>query len=295
MYTEYVFENKKYEVAARDIKATLFDIVSTEEGKISDLREKAFIETNDPKVAKDLQNLYVQQDGLLREILAASDNLYKTLEKVDTCSRKLKQIENKNLAEIVATIHGDVNQMSQKAVQEQVTQQVEQQQVAEAASTQPVVAEEAQPLVVEEAQVAQNTEQVVQDEGDSLAANTATDATYGEGDKVFADDRNNVYMEGDDFVLVPNGMSADGKAPEGAQPQQADAVEQTNKTATQTNEEVVVENNGETTKSNSPTDATYGEENKVFADDRNNVYMEGDDFVLVPNGMPADGKAPEEA
>ncbi|MBR3211123.1 MAG: hypothetical protein IKF71_04230 [Bacilli bacterium] len=106
MYTEYVFDNKKYEVASREIKATLFDIVSSEEERIAQLREKAFIDATDPRRAAELQNLYVQQDSCLREILSISEQLTKSLQRVDACSRKLKQIEDKNIAQIIANIKG---------------------------------------------------------------------------------------------------------------------------------------------------------------------------------------------
>ena len=119
MYTEYVFENKKYEVASREIKATLFDIVTTEEEKIAQLREKAFVDANDPRRAAELQNLYVQQDACLREILSISDKLTKSLQRVDACSRKLKQIEDKNVAQIIATIkEGNVSQIGMQPAQE---------------------------------------------------------------------------------------------------------------------------------------------------------------------------------
>ena len=101
MYTEYVFENKKYEIASREIKATLFDIVAQEEEKIGDLREKAFVEENEAAIASELQALYVQQDSFLREILAISDKLTKALQRVDSCSRKLKQIESKTSAQTI--------------------------------------------------------------------------------------------------------------------------------------------------------------------------------------------------
>lgn len=119
MYTEYVFDNKKYDVASRDIKATLFEIVTTEESNIAKLREKAFIDATDPQEAAELQNLYVQQDACLREILAIADKLTKSLQRVDACSRKLKQIEDKNVAQIIANIR-DVNEAQQlMAIQNQ--------------------------------------------------------------------------------------------------------------------------------------------------------------------------------
>ena len=40
MYTEYVFDDKKYEVASKYLKSILFDIVNEETSKLADIREK---------------------------------------------------------------------------------------------------------------------------------------------------------------------------------------------------------------------------------------------------------------
>ena len=151
MYTEYVFENKRYEVACREIKATLFDIVTAEEEKIASLRDKAFVDATDSKQAAELQNLYVQQDACLREILSISDQLTKSMQRVDTCSRKLKQIEDKNIAQIIATIH-DVNEAQQ------------------------MMAMQTQPQMMDVAQSEKASGPAVVDEGDSYAASQVSSA-----------------------------------------------------------------------------------------------------------------------
>ena len=162
MYTEYVYDIKRYEVASREIKATLFDIVATEESKIAELREKAFVDATDAQLAADLQQLYVQQDACLREILAISDKLTKALQRVDSCSRKLKQIENKNTAQIIATIQENA-----------YTQQVPQQPVAQ---EQPQIIQEQPQIVAQEEIVPDKKNEVVEepvliaDEGDAVAA-----------------------------------------------------------------------------------------------------------------------------
>ena len=40
MYTEYVFDDKKYEVASKNLKSILFDVVNAESSKLADIREK---------------------------------------------------------------------------------------------------------------------------------------------------------------------------------------------------------------------------------------------------------------
>ena len=159
MYTEYIFENKKYEVALRDIKATLFDIVSTEEANISALREKAFA-AGEKTTQQDLQALFVRQDACLRKVLSISEQLSEALQAVDNCSRDLKQIENENLAQIVANIHGTVDVAEEEKVNrgkpKKLVMPVEEEVVAE-----PV--REETPVVMETPQ------EEVHDEGDALA------------------------------------------------------------------------------------------------------------------------------
>lgn len=104
MYTEYIFENKKYEVALRDLKATLFDIVTTENAKVGKLREKTE-QTKGGEHHKELEELCQRQDGCLREIISLTSQLEGALQRVDTCSRDLKQIENNDIAQIVARVH----------------------------------------------------------------------------------------------------------------------------------------------------------------------------------------------
>ena len=101
MYTEYVFENKSYEVALRDIKSILFDIVAQEEKNIADLREKAFSDT--PAVnAPAMQSLFIQQDERLRNVLGISDQLTKAIQDVDTCAKDLHAIEKEGMQQVLS-------------------------------------------------------------------------------------------------------------------------------------------------------------------------------------------------
>ena len=40
MYTDYVFENRKYDIALRDVKSILFDIVMSEQEKVTSIISK---------------------------------------------------------------------------------------------------------------------------------------------------------------------------------------------------------------------------------------------------------------
>ena len=94
MYTEYVFNSKKYDVASREIKATMFDIVASEEAKIGKLRDLAFGGDIDPEKASQLQDLYVKQEDLLREFLKRGQVFCKKLQELDNCTKTFKQIES---------------------------------------------------------------------------------------------------------------------------------------------------------------------------------------------------------
>ena len=145
MYTEYVFENKKYNVAASQIKSLLYDITAAEDQKITELRDKAFVQARDETLAAELQGLYVQQDASLREIYAMGEKLIKAIQKADSCSRKLKQIEGNYTSQIVEYVENNANQLQN------------------AAPVQTVVEEKAPaPVMV--------TTEAVHEEGDALAA-----------------------------------------------------------------------------------------------------------------------------
>ena len=96
MYTKYVFESPKYDAALRDLQATLFGVVSSEEKNIEDLRTSAFIDVENPALAAELQGLYVQQDQYLRQLLKLSDDMASALQRLDHCARIKKQMVEKH-------------------------------------------------------------------------------------------------------------------------------------------------------------------------------------------------------
>ena len=96
MYTEYVFDNKKYEESLKTIKSHLYDIVSSEEKKIASLRERAFSDGGELN-QEALQALYVQEDERLRGVMASGERLVKAIQSVDACSKDLKKIDQANV------------------------------------------------------------------------------------------------------------------------------------------------------------------------------------------------------
>ena len=52
MFTEYIFHDKRNEVAVRDLKATLYDVFVSEEKKLEGIADKISSETDDEKSEK---------------------------------------------------------------------------------------------------------------------------------------------------------------------------------------------------------------------------------------------------
>lgn len=100
MYTEYVFENREYDVALRDVKSILFDIVMSEQTKVTAIIGKVQ-STGDQKLQEELINLCNEQGECLHSILEISNSFKEHLQKLDSYSRELKRIEKKNMVNII--------------------------------------------------------------------------------------------------------------------------------------------------------------------------------------------------
>ena len=94
MYTEYVFENREYDVALRDVKSILFDIVMTEQAKVNAIISKVKT-TGDVKLQEKLIALCNEQAECLRSLLDISNSFRENLQMLDSYSRELKRIEKK--------------------------------------------------------------------------------------------------------------------------------------------------------------------------------------------------------
>ena len=82
MYTEYVFESKKIDVALCQIKAAILDIVSGEQEKISSVREKAD-SIQDEDIKEILGRLCSEQEECVQKLMSFSNELAKILKKLD--------------------------------------------------------------------------------------------------------------------------------------------------------------------------------------------------------------------
>lgn len=101
MYTEYVFDDKKYEVASKNLKSILFDVVNAESSKLADIREK-IAEADESDLRSKMIELCDKHEKTLLSILNVSNELNETLQLVDSFSRDLRFLENESLAEIVS-------------------------------------------------------------------------------------------------------------------------------------------------------------------------------------------------
>ena len=128
MYTEYIFENREYDVALRDVKSILFDIVMTEQAKVTAIISKVRT-TGDTNLQEKLISLCNEQAECLRSLLDISNSFRENLQLLDSYSRELKRIENKNIANIITGMRNK----NKKGPQAQPTQEemIAQQQMAE--------------------------------------------------------------------------------------------------------------------------------------------------------------------
>ena len=107
MLNDYVFENRKYENAVRDLKATLFDIIAMEEIKLSNIEMKIGNEFDSAKREK-LEKLCALQDDCLKRTLRVTNELTESLIKLDSYSKNLKKFGSEKVSEAIADVGNDI-------------------------------------------------------------------------------------------------------------------------------------------------------------------------------------------
>ena len=127
MYTEYVFADKKYEVASKYLKSILFDIVNEETSKLADIREK-IAEADESDLRNKMIELCNRHEINILSILDVSKELNSTLQTIDSFSKEISSIENESLAEIVSNY---VEQQKSLAAEQQNVNEVKQQNINE--------------------------------------------------------------------------------------------------------------------------------------------------------------------
>lgn len=92
MAAEYVFDNKDYDFSVRNLKATMFDIVASEEAKIAALQERISSENNEVLQARLIELLSLQS-SCLGDIVRITNSLVETTQQLDSYSSELKKID----------------------------------------------------------------------------------------------------------------------------------------------------------------------------------------------------------
>ena len=268
MYKEYVFENKENEVAYREIMAILFRVVVSAKGLQDSVQKDAFSGDVSEQEASALQDLYLHQEDYMRELLQSGESLGKTLQKIDSCFRVQKQIEDKSMKQRVSNL-----QNKQSASKEEV---VPVQQDELVSSTGEVISNE-----VDEAAMAL-------DEGDALSAPSAPVIPYPEEDvnssqEVVEEKTENVVEE---EIKEEPVMPYMEETSEDSSEEKSDAVEETSngETIDSSTIELVPENQEMSfEESSSPEIVSVSEVPSTAAVEENTVVNENDNEpVLMP-------------
>jgi len=101
MYSEYVFDEKKSEIALNKIKAIIFDIVNAEECKLSDIMKKV-AEAEDSDIKNKLIDLCNQHKNNIFGLFEVFNVLNDLMQKIDNFSKDIRELENESVAEIVS-------------------------------------------------------------------------------------------------------------------------------------------------------------------------------------------------
>lgn len=268
MYKEYVFENKENEVAYREIMAILFRVVVSAKGLQDSVQKDAFSGEVSEQEASALQDLYLHQEDYMRELLQSGESLGKTLQKIDSCFRVQKQIEDKSMKQRVSNLQNHQSSSKEEVVPVQQDEMV--------SSTGDVISNE----VDEEA--------MALDEGDALSAPSVPVIPYPEEDKnpsqeVMEEKEENVVEE---EIKEEPVMPYMEETSEDSSEEKSDAVEETSNgedIASSTIELVPENQEMSFEESSSPEIVSVSEVPSTAAVEETTVVNENDDEpVLIP-------------
>jgi hypothetical protein len=93
--------NDNYETAIRNVKASLFDVVASQELELSSI--EAMIASGEGDTSK-LQELYEKENEALRKVIDITSKLNLSLLELESYSRNLKELKNGNIADMVDSI-----------------------------------------------------------------------------------------------------------------------------------------------------------------------------------------------
>lgn len=98
----YIYEDKKYEAAVRNLKATFFDIVLREEALLNNLEGRIAVEKNE-EVKEKLLDLWSKQNNSLDESLELVQNLTASVRVLDSFIKELSSIDEKIVQDILSS------------------------------------------------------------------------------------------------------------------------------------------------------------------------------------------------
>ena len=275
MYTEYVFDDKKYEVASKNLKSILFDIVNAETSKLADIREK-IAEADESDLRNKMIELCNRQESTILSILEVSNVLNSTLQTIDSFSRDLRNVENESLTEIVSHY---VKQQTSLAAEQQNVNEVEQQPSLATEQQNVNEVEQQPPLATEQ----QNVNEVEQQEVN--AADPITDAV--EAQNVQPD---NVEIEDTDANQVEQQEEVASETDDAVE----NAISEENPSlAEQISDDVKPE--GVESEENSKEDIVDSEQDAVASEESDDAPVIESSTPVIPGGEIESEKQPEEA
>ncbi len=178
----YVFEDKKYEAAVRNLKATFFDIIFREEAMLKNLEQRIGTEQNEV-VRQQMLDLWTKQNESLDQTLGLVENLTNSVKVLDTFISELSSIDEKIVQDILNSgNHYHEDPKYQEQIQEPEQQVAPQQEIVEEPIQEEVPQEEVQqaPAVEQPSMpepVMMDVNQEVFGENSDLDANSEFDLT----------------------------------------------------------------------------------------------------------------------
>ena len=189
----YLYEDKYYENAVKNLKSTFYDVVEREEIMLNSLENRIAQET-DPVVKERLLNLWSKQNDSLDQSIVLFRELKKSVRVIDSFVQELADMDKAIVADIINQNNNNVRsarveQMEQQdvmeqpvmeeQVQEEVTDNVVEEQVQEEV-TENAVEEQVQEEVTENAVEEQVQEEVTENTVEEQVQEEVTENTVEE-------------------------------------------------------------------------------------------------------------------
>lgn len=215
----YLYEDKYYENAVKNLKSTFYDVVEREEIMLNSLENRIAQET-DPVVKERLLNLWSKQNDSLDQSIVLFRELKKSVRVIDSFVQELADMDKVIVADIINQNNNNVRSarveemeqqdvMEQPVMEEQVQEEVPENVVEEQAQeevSENAVEEQAQEEVpenaVEEEVQEENTDAVEEENSMELPTIEAIEDNNSQG-IVENDDNKEEVVEEENAPLIP--------------------------------------------------------------------------------------------